>query len=389
MEANLKKPKKKFKCIKKIGEGSFGKVYAAISFLSYEHVAIKKEFNQIQASQLQEESRVLQAVTKSPGFPIFKYFGFEGSHMILATNLMGKNLKTLFKLCKHRFSLKTTLMIADQILGELQFLHQCHYIHRDIKPENFVVGRKLFNNQICMIDFGLCKLYRDPISHAHMPLRENKPLIGTVRFASINSHFGYEQSRRDDLESLAYMLIYFSKGSLPWQKIHSHDNKLEKIAEKKKEIPLEQLCKDLPSEFSQFLTSVRNLKFDEQPNYSEYRSLFRELFIREGYIFDYHYDWIDIHLEHYLSSNELKQNHIQNEEPLFHDINNISFSSSQKLSSELPTLKIHKTRCTKSSNQMPSHFFLSNNIPKITAHKNISCNKCNHPSWIQQSILYL
>lgn len=153
------------------------------------------------------------------------------------------------------------------------------------------LGRRA--NQVYMIDFGLAKKYRDPKSHIHIPYRENKNLTGTARYASINTHLGIEQSRRDDLESLGYVLMYFLRGSLPWQglKAATKKQKYEKISEKKMATPTEILCKGFPTEFVVYFQYVRSLRFDDKPDYSYLRKLFRDLFVREGFVWDYVFDW--------------------------------------------------------------------------------------------------
>lgn len=148
-------------------------------------------------------------------------------------------------------------------------------------------------NQVNVIDFGLAKKYRDPKTHIHIPYRENKNLTGTARYASINTHLGIEQSRRDDLESLGYVLMYFLRGSLPWQGMRAatKKQKYEKISEKKMSTPIEVLCKGFPQEFVTFFQVCRSLRFDDKPDYSYLRKLFRDLFIKEGYQYDYVFDW--------------------------------------------------------------------------------------------------
>jgi casein kinase 1 len=162
-----------------------------------------------------------------------------------------------------------------------------------VKPDNFLMGLGKRANQVNVIDFGLAKKYRDPKSHQHIPYRENKNLTGTARYASINTHLGIEQSRRDDLESLGYVLMYFLRGSLPWQglKAATKKQKYEKISEKKMSTPIEVLCKGFPPEFVTYFQLCRSLRFEDKPDYSYVRKLFRDLFIREGYQYDYVFDW--------------------------------------------------------------------------------------------------
>jgi len=131
------------------------------------------------------------------------------------------------------------------------------------------------------------------VGGTHIPYREHKALTGTARYCSINTHLGIEQSRRDDLESLGYIFIYFLKGSLPWQGLRAQTKKqkYEKILEKKLSCPIEQLCRGYPSEFTAFLHYTRSLRFDDRPDYAYLRKLFRELFVREGYTYDFMFDW--------------------------------------------------------------------------------------------------
>mmetsp|Transcript_27303 Transcript_27303/g.20438 ORF Transcript_27303/g.20438 Transcript_27303/m.20438 type:complete len:135 (+) Transcript_27303:419-823(+) len=134
----------------------------------------------------------------------------------MVIDLLGPSLEDLFKFCGGRFSLKTVLMIAHQILGTIARLHAKNFVHRDIKPENFLMGLGRKSHIVHLIDFGLAKRYRDGKTHQHIPYKENKNLTGTARYASVNAHLGIEQSRRDDLESIGYILVYFANGSLPW-----------------------------------------------------------------------------------------------------------------------------------------------------------------------------
>ena len=162
--------------------------------------------------------------------------------------LLGSNLEQLFSSCNYAFSVKTTLMLVYQMLYRIEFIHSRYYIHRDIKPDNFVMGQGKNANKVYCIDFGLAKRFRDIKTGEHIAYKEGRPLIGTVRYSSIGTHLGVEQTRRDDLESLAYIIIYFLKGSLPWQNVKGKNKKEVhmKMLERKLEITEEELCKGLP-----------------------------------------------------------------------------------------------------------------------------------------------
>ncbi|NIG58702.1 casein kinase 1, delta [Pontoporia blainvillei] len=211
----------------------------------------------------------------------------------MVMELLGPSLEDLFNFCSRKFSLKTVLLLADQMISRIEYIHSKNFIHRDVKPDNFLMGLGKKGNLVYIIDFGLAKKYRDARTHQHIPYRENKNLTGTARYASINTHLGIEQSRRDDLESLGYVLMYFNLGSLPWQglKAATKRQKYERISEKKMSTPIEVLCKGYPSEFATYLNFCRSLRFDDKPDYSYLRQLFRNLFHRQGFSYDYVFDW--------------------------------------------------------------------------------------------------
>ena len=159
--------------------------------------------------------------------PTLYWAGEEGEYSVMVTDLLGPNLEDLFNFCDRRFSVRTTLMLADQMIARLEHLHSQGFLHRDIKPENFLIGRGKMANVVYLLDYGLVKKYKDPNSQKHIPYRDNKMLTGTVRYASIATHEGIEQGRRDDLEAVSYVLMYFLRGSLPWQGVQG-ETKQEK-----------------------------------------------------------------------------------------------------------------------------------------------------------------
>lgn len=283
----------KFKLGRKIGSGSFGELYLGVNVQSGEEVAIKLESIKTKHPQLHYESKIYMLLQGGTGIPSLKWFGVEGEYNIMVIDLLGPSLEDLFNYCTRKFTLKTVLMLADQLINRVEYMHSRGFLHRDIKPDNFLMGLGRKANQVYVIDFGLAKKYRDLQTHKHIPYRENKNLTGTARYASINTHLGVEQSRRDDLESLGYVLMYFLRGSLPWQglKAGTKKQKYDKISEKKMFTSIEVLCKSYPSEFTSYFHYCRSLRFEDKPDYSYLKRLFRDLFIREGYQFDYVFDW--------------------------------------------------------------------------------------------------
>jgi len=283
----------KYRLGRKIGSGSFGEIYLGANVQTNEEVAIKLESIKTKHPQLLYESKLYRILQGGTGIPNIRWFGIEGDYNVLVLDLLGPSLEDLFNFCSRKFSLKTVLMLADQLINRVEYVHSKSFLHRDIKPDNFLMGLGRRANQVYVIDFGLAKKYRDPTTHQHIPYRENKNLTGTARYASINTHLGIEQSRRDDLESLGYVLMYFLRGSLPWQglKAGTKKQKYEKISEKKMSTPIEVLCKAYPSEFASYFHYCRSLRFDDKPDYAYLKRIFRDLFIREGFQFDYVFDW--------------------------------------------------------------------------------------------------
>ncbi|CAN6554062.1 unnamed protein product [Malus baccata var. baccata] len=283
----------KFKLGRKIGSGSFGELYLGVNVQTGEEVAVKLEPVKTKHPQLHYESKLYMLLQGGTGIPHLKWFGVEVDYNIMVIDLLGPSLEDLFNYCNRKFTLKTVLMLADQLINRVEYMHSRGFLHRDIKPDNFLMGLGRKANQVYAIDFGLAKKYRDLQTHKHIPYRENKNLTGTARYASVNTHLGIEQSRRDDLESLGYVLMYFLRGSLPWQglKAGTKKQKYDKISEKKMTTPIEVLCKSHPAEFVSYFHYCRALRFEDKPDYSYLKRLFRDLFIREGYQFDYVFDW--------------------------------------------------------------------------------------------------
>ncbi|CEJ80235.1 Putative Serine/threonine protein kinase Cki1 [[Torrubiella] hemipterigena] len=283
---------------KKIGEGSFGVIFEGTNLLNNQQVAIKFEPRKSDAPQLRDEYRTYKILVGYPGIPNVYYFGQEGLHNILVIDLLGPSLEDLFDHCGRRFTIKTVVMVAKQMLSRVQTIHERNLIYRDIKPDNFLIGRPgtKASSVIHVVDFGMAKQYRDPKTKQHIPYRERKSLSGTARYMSINTHLGREQSRRDDLEALGHVFMYFLRGGLPWQGLKAATNKqkYEKIGEKKQTTAIKDLCEGFPEEFNKYLTYVRNLGFEDTPDYDYLRELFTQALKNAGEVEDGEYDWMKI-----------------------------------------------------------------------------------------------
>lgn len=281
----------KFRVTKGLGKGSFGEVFQAVDLENKELVAVKVEKIDAESPKLSFESRVLRELSGIKGIPKVHSF-FEGlSSVYMVTDLLGSSLEDLLNLSNRKMSLKTILMLAIQLFQLFENIHNKNYIHRDIKPQNFLMGIGKDAGTVYAIDFGLAKQYNR--KDGHIEFRQGKNLTGTARFVSIFTHLGFEQSRRDDLESLVYLLIYLRNGKLPWQDLEaeSKSEKYQKIFEAKSSTSIDTLCSGLPSELKFILGYSKSLKFEERPNYSLIHRCLENLFLKSHLKNDSIYDW--------------------------------------------------------------------------------------------------
>jgi len=285
----------RFKLLRELGKGSFGHIFHARDINTQQEVAIKVEKRDIKVPQLKQEVNVYKHLRGMPGFPRLIAEGEENNLKMIVIDRLGHNIEDLLELCGGRFSLKTVLLLADQMLLRTQQMHSRGLLHRDIKPDNFLTGLGENAGTIYAVDFGLSKFYIDPKTGKHIGQREKNltSLVGTARYCSINSHHGAQLSRRDDLETIGYVLVYLACRGLPWQGVKAANlpEKYEKIGQIKEQISTTKLCAGLPSCFQKFIDYSRQLAFEEEPDYEMCKEMFRSTFqlcrLKNDRIFDW------------------------------------------------------------------------------------------------------
>lgn len=278
---------------RRLGKGSFGELYTAIDVQTGHEVALKLEPIRNKHQTLVQESRVLRDLQGTVGVPVLHWAGVSEDFNVIAMELLGDSLEEILNLCGRRIGLKSCIQLGEQMVRRVESVQEGNYIHRDIKPENFLMGLGKKADTLYIIDFGLSKRYRDQKTHQHIPYKEGRSLTGTARYASINAHAGIEQGRRDDLESVLYVLIYLMKGILPWQGIiaKTKNEKYHKIMEVKMATPLERLAEDCPKEIEQMMQYIRGLKFDERPNYDGLVRSLKQIASRSEIVLDRTFEW--------------------------------------------------------------------------------------------------
>ncbi|KRX05100.1 Protein kinase-like domain [Pseudocohnilembus persalinus] len=293
-----------YKLGKKLGAGAFGDIYTATDKNTNEQYACKVEKATSKHPQIFFEAKLYNYLNhdqrSDKGFPKIYHCGTEHGYNVMIMDQLGSSLEDLFQQQKKKFSLKTVCLLAEQLIDRIEFIHSKCFLHRDIKPDNFLMGKGKKANKVYMIDLGLAKKYIQK-DGKHIPYKEHKNLTGTARYASVNTHIGIEQARRDDLESLGYVLMYFLRGVLPWQNLKPNGNKKDKyemIMNKKMSTSVESLCKGFPQQFVHYFQYCKNLKFEDKPDYTYLRYLFKDIMKQYGYEHDYVYDWTRKDISH-------------------------------------------------------------------------------------------
>ena len=288
-----------------IGSGSFGQVLYGKHKITSLEVAVKVISSDSSQDNIKKEISYTRQLQNKQGFPTIYYTCVYDKKNIIVESLLGPSLDKLFKYCGRKFPLKTVCIIGKEMVKRLETMHEKGILHRDLKPNNLTWGNfnssyndltninstnsinniynKLDIDTIFLIDFGLsCSFLEGGNSSKHYKIKSNLSFVGTLRYASLNSHKGIRQSRRDDLESMIYILIYFLKGKLPWQDIKAKqkEERHKMISEIKSKVTIESLCENLPSEFAELLTYVKKLEFEEKPIYYKFYQFFDNLIKR-------------------------------------------------------------------------------------------------------------
>lgn len=299
---NVKKQKdilENYRLLSKLGEGSFGKIYKAVELDTNNHVAIKVENYQASNSQANSQLNIEKKVyrkmngivlSRSARWPKMHNYGKDSNgNNVLVMDLLGPNIDIILKKSlKNHFSYLTVAFFAEKMINLVEKLHENGFVHRDLKPQNFVIEYHDYlypkYPELFLIDYGLAKTFVESDNKTHSPFTQKKNLKGTVRYASINTHLGIDQSRRDDLQSLVFILVYMSLGKLPWQNLMKSKDKKEgyhQIMIKKMSTPIEELVKDIPeplqSAIKEYSLYVNSLMFEEEPHYEFCKSFFSKI----------------------------------------------------------------------------------------------------------------
>ncbi|EGO30337.1 hypothetical protein SERLADRAFT_344757 [Serpula lacrymans var. lacrymans S7.9] len=276
-----------------------GQVWRGFDMLNHEDVAIKLEAGDTLSTHLWREAQIYEQLGGCIGFPKLYWYGSHEDDNEMVIDLLGASLEQVFNLCGRKFSLKTVLILIDQMASIFYYykniswiLHSYHLVHCNLKPENFLLGVNGSAGILHLIDLGLSTEKIHPITGEHIPYKDGQKSLGTICYLSCNAHMGIQQSQCDDLEAIVYIKIYFLHGSLPWLGIKgSKEKKYRLIKKKKLHTTPAALCHGLPKEFHDFLLYTRSLAYNQDPDYFYICNLFRNLAAHHGFLYNYSYDW--------------------------------------------------------------------------------------------------
>jgi len=287
----------RFRKGRKVGTGSFGDVFQGHDIIAKNEVAIKMELRQSKTFARELEIlRHLQLMDNTICTPKLYYDGTQLNPGVrfFVMELLGQNLSDLHKSCGGTFTSPTVCKIAMELITRFEEVHEQGVVHRDVKPQNFLVGREKNDQRIYICDFGLSGRYIDENGN-HILFQTGLKPIGTARYASMRVHRGYERSRRDDFEALAYVLVYFINGSLPWQglKLKDRVHKWKIILAKKKDANVQDMCRGVPAVLEDFIIYCRAMRFNQRPKYEYWRKRFHDTFLSvyDGKEENFRYDW--------------------------------------------------------------------------------------------------
>ena len=368
----------------KLGGGAFGKIYTCINNKTKEINACKIE-NNTEKPQLSNEFRIFNILKNIPGFPKCIKFSNSQKGYLLIMEHLGPNLETIMtRLPNKKYSMKTTLMIILQCLDRIKDIHEKGIIHRDMKPDNFVIGYKGKEKLIYLIDFGLSKIINNN-EKKNILQKKEKIIMGTMRYISMNAHLGNEQTKKDDLESLAYIVVYFIKGELPWQnvKADSKKEKYKKVYQIKKQTVPNELCKFLPEDIKTFINCILSLNIKQKPDYQKLKNILENLMNKYSYSNDLQFDWCTTYFMNKLyTSNFVDENNIKSSSIFEEDIDSDDNIKKSILPAFSPGKKIkdkEKDNVTKSKKIQE---FIDNyqiNLSKLSGNNVIGKKNCLFP----------
>ena len=278
----------RYKIKEEIGSGSFGRVYKLQHISKNKTFALKIDIR-LKGNVL-NEAKILADLHGGIGITKLYKHGSTDHYSYMIIELLECTLGNLLQKSAGKFNLTTVISIMLQLIARIEFVHSKGYLHRDLKPQQILIGK---NPRILYLtDFGLARRFE--VNHYHVSYHSSCARVGNSTFSSLNNHSGGRQSRRDDLESLAYLAVYLFRGSLPWQlgKRLSTNAKWQNAFEMKTNMTVEEICNNCPIEFGIFLKYCRSLKFEEKPDYGYISQLFSK--VREQYsLKEMYFQWVD------------------------------------------------------------------------------------------------